>query len=493
MSELAYLVIREGGKWSDVFRLIPGQAATIGRAPTNQIVLKDDRCSRNHVEVFFTGGQWVLRDLDSRNGTMIGTQRIVGDHLLKAGDIIRIGRSQLIFVHTLAEAFSDSSAIVRSGGLGRDGKGPPVDDDDASVLEDYGPTTITHRRGQTRFLEPEQAEEAGVSKIGRAAAKLCRLAFELAKVAGHRQRGGVGPGRPGARHPDRRRRRDAAAQRLPGTVEGRCLGDDRLAQFLVASLPSLASCSGRNRDARGRSGPGPQRHGRQFAGQPRQPRRNPHHERDLRPRAPRREDPRPDPSLFHRSGTRGRSRRPGIHPGRGRHGGGGPGEPQTPRGIGREPDPGPHGKRAASRAAGRAKPDDRQEPRHSPGGQRDRPGGFQQCHGPDSRRKRRGQGARRPGHPLFQPPPRQRLRLLELRGPFGGTLGQRIVRTRAGGLHRGHGAEDRQVRSGPSRHAHARRNRRDEPGLAGQVPPRAGGASLRARGRQQAASRSMFA
>src|SRR5208337_3635869 len=126
VSELAYLVIREGGKWSDVFRLIPGQATTIGRAPTNQIVLKDDRCSRNHVEVFVSGGQWLLRDLDSRNGTMIGTQRIVGDHLLKAGDIIRIGRSLLIFVHTLADAFSDSSAIVRS----------PRTADDPSVLVD---------------------------------------------------------------------------------------------------------------------------------------------------------------------------------------------------------------------------------------------------------------------------------------------------------------------------------------------------------------------
>ena len=180
MSELAYLVIREGGKWSDVFRLMPGQTATIGRAPTNQIVVKDDRCSRNHVEVFFTDGQWVLRDLDSRNGTTIGTQRIVGDHLLKAGDIIRIGRTQLIFVHALAEAFSDSSAIVRSG-MAQDGMECLLPDDDVRSLEDYGPTTITHRRGQTRFLEPEQAEEAGGSKVGRAAAKLCRLAFELAK------------------------------------------------------------------------------------------------------------------------------------------------------------------------------------------------------------------------------------------------------------------------------------------------------------------------
>ena len=181
MSELAYLVIREGGKWSDVFRLIPGQAVSIGRAPTNQIVLQDDRCSRNHVEVFLAGEQWVLRDLDSRNGTMIGSQRVTGDHPLKAGDIIRIGRSQLIFVHTLAEAFSDSSAIVRNAGLEQDGNGPPSSDDDASVLEGYGPTMITHRRGQTRFLEPVQGEDAGISRIGRAAAKLCRLAFELAK------------------------------------------------------------------------------------------------------------------------------------------------------------------------------------------------------------------------------------------------------------------------------------------------------------------------
>ena len=60
MSQLAYLVIREGAKWSDVFRLVPGQSVTVGRAPTNQIVVKDERCSRNHVEVFLSGGQWTF-------------------------------------------------------------------------------------------------------------------------------------------------------------------------------------------------------------------------------------------------------------------------------------------------------------------------------------------------------------------------------------------------------------------------------------------------
>jgi Nif-specific regulatory protein len=181
VSQLAYLVIREGAKWSDVFRLVPGQAVTVGRAPTNQIVLKDERCSRNHLEVFLSAGQWMLRDLDSRNGTLIGTQRITGDWPLQPGDIIRIGKSQLVFVHRLAEAFADSTSVMRP--LGDKEGAAAGEEEDASVLAAGGPTTITHRRGQTRFLEPGEEEDvSAVSKMGQAAARLCRLAFELAKA-----------------------------------------------------------------------------------------------------------------------------------------------------------------------------------------------------------------------------------------------------------------------------------------------------------------------
>jgi len=183
VSDLAYLVIREGSKWSDVFRLIPGQSVTIGRAPTNQIVVKDERCSRTHVEVFMSGGQWMLRDLDSRNGTVVGDRRVQEDWALKPGDVIRIGRSQLVFVHRLSEAFTDSSTVIHR----------PKDDSQRlrsltpevpqeSAVAPYEPTTITHRRGRTKFLAPDEEDETGVSKVGRAAAKLCRLAFELAKA-----------------------------------------------------------------------------------------------------------------------------------------------------------------------------------------------------------------------------------------------------------------------------------------------------------------------
>ena len=182
MAQLAYLVIREGSKWSDVFRLVPGQSVTVGRAPTNQIVLKDERCSRTHIEVFVSADQWTVRDLDSRNGTMVGNELLKGDRALHPGDLIRIGHTQLVFVYRLAEAFSDASIVVRSS----PGGGEPLTawdaDEDSSVLETSEPTTITHRRGQTKFLAPGEEDATGVSKMGRAAAKLCRLAFELAKA-----------------------------------------------------------------------------------------------------------------------------------------------------------------------------------------------------------------------------------------------------------------------------------------------------------------------
>ncbi len=188
MSQLAYLVIRDGLKWTDVFRLVPGESVTLGRAATNQIVIKDDRCSRSHAEIFSSSGQWILRDLESRNGTFIGDQRVSGDWTLHPGEVIRVGRSQLVFVHRLTEAFNDLPAVTRQLGEQADEGDPESVLDsvgpDSSLLSPYQPTTITHRRGQTKLLEAAEAEEqdSGISKIGKAAAKLCRLAFELAKA-----------------------------------------------------------------------------------------------------------------------------------------------------------------------------------------------------------------------------------------------------------------------------------------------------------------------
>ena len=180
---LAYLVIREGSKWTDVFRLAPGRTVTIGRASTNQIVIKDDRCSRDHAEIFLTAGNWTIRDLDSRNGTVVGGEPISGDFALSAGDVVRIAHCQLAFVHDLSKAFAGMEAPEDGSDVdgGETVTGAvTVVPADTQEIESIEPTTITHRRGETRFLRPRGDDDPSTQKMGPSAAKLCRLAFELA-------------------------------------------------------------------------------------------------------------------------------------------------------------------------------------------------------------------------------------------------------------------------------------------------------------------------
>ncbi|MCH2130452.1 MAG: sigma 54-interacting transcriptional regulator [Pirellulaceae bacterium] len=180
---IAYLVIREGSKWTDVFRLIPGRTVTVGRAPTNQIVIKDERCSRHHVEIFLTQGTWTLRDLDSRNGTILGEDSVKGDVSLQPGDVVHIAHAQLAFVNDLSAAFTDSTPVIkpkRDAGLEIDDETVLGASDESSVLSGLEPTTITHRKGQTKFLEPSGDDDANTSRLGNAASKLCRFSFELA-------------------------------------------------------------------------------------------------------------------------------------------------------------------------------------------------------------------------------------------------------------------------------------------------------------------------
>ncbi|MEE2640588.1 MAG: sigma 54-interacting transcriptional regulator [Planctomycetota bacterium] len=173
-------MIRDGTKWSDVFRLVPGRTVTIGRAPTNQIVIKEEQASRHHAEIFLAEGKWMVRDLESRNGTAVGSDRMHGDHLLKPGDVVRIAKTQLAFVHDLSQAYEDSGVNPVQWGqetaVGLEMEGP-ADQNSSGTSEAIEPTTITHRRGETRFLKDESDSQ---SSGGIAAARLFRLSYELA-------------------------------------------------------------------------------------------------------------------------------------------------------------------------------------------------------------------------------------------------------------------------------------------------------------------------
>lgn len=65
---------------------------TLGRAPTNIVVLPDSAASSEHARLTLRRGQWWLEDLDSRNGTRLNGVRIEDAVVLADGDMIKIGR-----------------------------------------------------------------------------------------------------------------------------------------------------------------------------------------------------------------------------------------------------------------------------------------------------------------------------------------------------------------------------------------------------------------
>jgi Protein of unknown function (DUF3662)/FHA domain len=82
-----------GGK-----RVVVGSGgATMGRSRQCDLMLDDPNVSRTHAEVRARGGSWVLTDLGSTNGTRLNGRRVEGSEVLKPGDKIELGTSQITF------------------------------------------------------------------------------------------------------------------------------------------------------------------------------------------------------------------------------------------------------------------------------------------------------------------------------------------------------------------------------------------------------------
>lgn len=177
----AYLVIRQGGRWSDVFRLSPREPVVIGRSSQCQIVIRSDQCSRHHAKIAWKDGGWCVEDLDSRNGTFVDNQAISGSHLLQFGQTVAVAGYQMTLVSKVADAFSISAGATgnaaNSAGQQVAGSQGLAADASSQTLEQIDPGIITERRKRSSFLEP-----TGAIDSSGAATKLFRTAFSLARA-----------------------------------------------------------------------------------------------------------------------------------------------------------------------------------------------------------------------------------------------------------------------------------------------------------------------
>jgi len=73
-----------------------GELLSIGRDPTNDVVLSDAMVSRRHAVVERLGSRYVLRDCNSSNGSLVNGN-LIAERPLRDGDLVAIGAMRLLF------------------------------------------------------------------------------------------------------------------------------------------------------------------------------------------------------------------------------------------------------------------------------------------------------------------------------------------------------------------------------------------------------------
>jgi serine phosphatase RsbU (regulator of sigma subunit)/pSer/pThr/pTyr-binding forkhead associated (FHA) protein len=81
-------------------RIVPlaGERHSLGRALSNDLSFPDEgELSRNHLVFERSGGDWLIRDLGSTNGTVLNGRPLHGHCTLRPGDVVEAGRLKISF------------------------------------------------------------------------------------------------------------------------------------------------------------------------------------------------------------------------------------------------------------------------------------------------------------------------------------------------------------------------------------------------------------
>ena len=92
----------------------------VGRGEQADAQVTDEMMSRRHFEIAEKNGGFVIRDLQSRNGTNINGRAVEGEVTVGSGDTIRAGETMFVFadglntvIGQLAKANQSYSSFVR--------------------------------------------------------------------------------------------------------------------------------------------------------------------------------------------------------------------------------------------------------------------------------------------------------------------------------------------------------------------------------------------
>jgi len=93
---------------------VVGPGMTIGRLPDNAVIIDNPAVSGHHARVFRDGDSVILEDLKSTNGTFVNGQHTT-HHVLRNGDVVLVGKHQLVFERGVEELSAPAPMIPGLG------------------------------------------------------------------------------------------------------------------------------------------------------------------------------------------------------------------------------------------------------------------------------------------------------------------------------------------------------------------------------------------
>jgi len=130
---MAKLVLGFNGETINEYPL-DQETLTIGRKASNDIHIDNLAVSGKHAKVLTILNDSFIEDLDSTNGTFINGAKI-NRHVLQNGEIIAIGKHELIYINDTADA--DTGIFEKTLIIRPDAEGMPEQDETGTNLEKH--------------------------------------------------------------------------------------------------------------------------------------------------------------------------------------------------------------------------------------------------------------------------------------------------------------------------------------------------------------------
>jgi pSer/pThr/pTyr-binding forkhead associated (FHA) protein len=88
--------------------IIKNKRVVLGRGDTADIKVLDGKCSREHLELVYNNGKYILTDLKSQNGTVVNDLKVT-QHILKDSDKVIIGKT--VFSYKIIERVEEKADL----------------------------------------------------------------------------------------------------------------------------------------------------------------------------------------------------------------------------------------------------------------------------------------------------------------------------------------------------------------------------------------------